>query len=374
LTSINKKKIAVICPGFGIIPRGIETVVKEIFFRIAKSKNYEIDIFCAGKIPNKPKNINIINIKMPKLLPSFFPKLYSKITKKIKFPFNENFDYNFMIFSFFLLKKIFKKKYDVIFNNGGYFSGLICKLYRLIYKTPFIHSGHAGINKLEFLLAKQNPDFYIASTNPAETWIKKFFPLLKTSTIPNGIDSNIFFPNNNFKQNKIFPKNLNHPIYLFVGALTKQKQPDKLLEIFLENNIGTLIIIGDGPLKNKILKLSNNKKNIIYKNFVEYNNLPLYFNKCDVFVLPSQNETFGIVYIMALACNKPIIAEDNIIQKSIIKNAGLYYKNIPDLKEKLIKINEINFKNIPLEISKNFYWSKIKKQYIEIIEKITNKK
>jgi glycosyltransferase involved in cell wall biosynthesis len=34
------------------------------------------------------------------------------------------------------------------------------------------------------------------------------------------------------------------------------------------------------------------------------------YNLCDVFILPSKNEGFGIVFIEALACGVPVIASD----------------------------------------------------------------
>ena len=38
--------------------------------------------------------------------------------------------------------------------------------------------------------------------------------------------------------------------------------------------------------------------------------LPAWYNTCDVFVMPSRAEGFGIVFIEALACGKPVIAGD----------------------------------------------------------------
>lgn len=32
-----------------------------------------------------------------------------------------------------------------------------------------------------------------------------------------------------------------------------------------------------------------------------------YYNLCDIFVIPSKGEGFGIVYLEALACGKPVI-------------------------------------------------------------------
>ena len=38
------------------------------------------------------------------------------------------------------------------------------------------------------------------------------------------------------------------------------------------------------------------------------NDMPAFYSAIDCFVLPSENEPFGYVYIEAMSCNKPIIA------------------------------------------------------------------
>ncbi|HPG29717.1 MAG TPA: glycosyltransferase family 4 protein [bacterium] len=371
--------IAVLCPGFGVIPRGIETVVKETFFGLAKKNSgLKIDIYCGADVFPEPvpENIKLKKIKLPEF-DAFFSKLYSKTAKRLKFPASEKFDYNFMMFALKLAPKLFKIKYDIIFNNAGIFSAYICNIYRKLYKKPYIHSGHAGINNLEYALARLMPDVYIASTEPAKLWIESKVERLKCETIPNGINPNLFFPAS-IDETKIgLDRKLKRPVYLFVGALTNQKQPDKILRAFIENNIGSLIIIGNGELKNKILEMSKNnnicRENFIFIDNVDYNKLPDYFNFCDYFVMPSLNETFGIVYIMAIACNKPVISDDKPQQKWMLENAGIYCKaeDYNSIKRAMLEITQKDFKNYPLIRSENFHWKNIVKQYEQLISKLT---
>ena len=42
--------------------------------------------------------------------------------------------------------------------------------------------------------------------------------------------------------------------------------------------------------------------------FVPDSQLADYYNLCDVFAMPSKGEGFGIVFIEALACGKPVLA------------------------------------------------------------------
>jgi hypothetical protein len=49
------------------------------------------------------------------------------------------------------------------------------------------------------------------------------------------------------------------------------------------------------------------KKNVDFLGFVEKESLPVYFKNCDVFVAPSLYESFGLIYIEAMAYGKAVI-------------------------------------------------------------------
>ena len=109
------------------------------------------------------------------------------------------------------------------------------------------------------------------------------------------------------KENKLEDK----PIVLFVGNLIKRKNVDSLLEVKkVANSDYYLVIVGDGPQFKKLTKKVDEEdiRDVIFtgsRNDVE-NIIP----SCDVLVLPSFSESFGLVLIEALACGKPVIGSN----------------------------------------------------------------
>ena len=132
----------------------------------------------------------------------------------------------------------------------------------------------------------------------------------KTKLCWNSVDINKFSSkeNDSFKkENKLEDK----PIVLFIGNLIKRKNVDSLLEAKkIANSDYYLVIVGDGPQFKKLNKKVQDEgiRDVIFtgsRNDVE-NIIP----SCDVLVLPSFSESFGLVLIEALACGKPVIGSD----------------------------------------------------------------
>jgi len=59
---------------------------------------------------------------------------------------------------------------------------------------------------------------------------------------------------------------------------------------------------------------------VIFSGHIRDDELPDYYNLCDVFIMPSRGEGFGIVFLEALACGKPVIAGNKDASKEALLN------------------------------------------------------
>jgi len=89
------------------------------------------------------------------------------------------------------------------------------------------------------------------------------------------------------------------------------------------------------------LKLKAEKLGIINKTRflgnVTRENLVDYYNLCDCFVMPSKGEGFGIVFLEALACGKPVIAGNKDGSLEPLMNGRLGFAVDPDNSDEIIK-------------------------------------
>ena len=121
----------------------------------------------------------------------------------------------------------------------------------------------------------------------------------------------------------------NKPIILFVGNIIKRKNVDLIIEAKKQiKSDANLVIVGDGPLLAKLKEKVNKEKeegkidNIYFLG--AKNNMEEIYPCCDLLVLPSFSESFGLVLIEALACGKAVIGSNvGGIKEIITDDVGL---------------------------------------------------
>jgi glycosyltransferase involved in cell wall biosynthesis len=149
--------------------------------------------------------------------------------------------------------------------------------------------------------------------------------------IPNAVEDN-FFDAPSHSQLFSLRNKLNisddEKTILFVGQLKRFKGIDVLLKALKIVNSKVrckLLIVGKGPdelfLRNLVTQLGLSK-NVIFAGYVEDSALPLYYQICDVYVLPSVQriENFGITLLEAMASGKPVISSNLPGPNEIVEN------------------------------------------------------
>lgn len=101
-------------------------------------------------------------------------------------------------------------------------------------------------------------------------------------------------------------------IILFVGRLVYYKGVSYLIEGMRDID-AKLLIIGDGYLKRELVNQCTElgvQEKVVFLETVSDEDMPMYYYACDVFVLPSveNSEAFGLVQVEAMMCEKPVIS------------------------------------------------------------------
>ena len=168
-----------------------------------------------------------------------------------------------------------------------------------------------------------------------------------------------------------------------MGRLVYGKGYDLLIESLskIKENLPKdwrAIIIGDGNFKEDlqaIISKHNLQENIQLIGKKSKLEIVELLQQSDMFVLPSRNETFGVVYIEALACGVPVIATDCGVPSEIVTpENGLFIpkENVDALSSAISymaqNINQYDRKAIAEDCQARFSSEVIAKQLTHIFE------
>lgn len=201
--------------------------------------------------------------------------------------------------------------------------------------------------------------------------------------IPPGVDTDVFKKIKSEVREKYNLKN--KKILLFTGRLVPIKNISFLINSMKKiPEQAVLLIVGDGPLKNELIKQvedENLKSRVIFTGHTPQEKLPEYYSSADIFVFSSFYDNFPNSVLEAMACELPVVAPSVGGIPMAVENGknGFLYKssNMDEFAEKVNLL--LNDEALRKEIGKtnrkkiveNYNWiesaKKLKKVYEEIL-------
>jgi starch synthase len=226
----------------------------------------------------------------------------------------------------------------------------------------------------------------------------EFFILMGVSAdrirvIPFGVDTTHFYHMEETPEfyHKRFDISRGDLVILYTGRLQKYKGLFELVyaakriledQDLMDRKI-KFVLVGDGPIKNRIRSLLRYLK--IDKNFrivggIDYSEIPKIHNMADIFVLPSivsprWQEQFGRVLIESMACSKPVVSTFTGSIPEVVGEAGLlvqssdHFSLYQALKRLIldeglrIKLGELGLKRVRENFDVKLVAEKIKEVY-----------
>lgn len=287
---------------------------------------HKVDIYTKSpnckeiKITNVVKNLRVIHIPIYGNLYAGVPTFTHKIEELIQ---KENISYD-------------------VFHSHYFYSGLIVENLKKDH-IPWVHNSHSYgilkaktigiIDKKRIKYEKeifQRADALIVSTYAEREVVLEEYPKAseKIYLISPGIDHNIFKPLDKYKSRQKLNLSRNKIYILFVGRIDPVKGIPSLItavqkllqsEPNLKSNLEVLLIGGDISSKKfwkqkevkmikDLIQKVNLSGNIRFLGSRSNTVLPYYYSACDIVVLPSVYESFGLVVLEAMACRACVVA------------------------------------------------------------------
>ncbi|MCS7279562.1 MAG: glycosyltransferase [Thermodesulfobacteriaceae bacterium] len=196
----------------------------------------------------------------------------------------------------------------------------------------------------------------------------------KISTFPRGIDRNKFSPKyrkDDFWSNKLGIKE-NSEVILYVGRISKEKNLDLLFQIASYFPDRTFVLVGDGPYRKTLEE--RKVPHIYFTGYLQGEELSQAYASSDIFLFPSETETYGLVVLEAMASGLPVIVSSQGASHEHVRDGvnGFIAHTLEDYVEKLSLL--LNYRELRLKMGKEALKTTMnldfRKTYLEYMKQI----
>lgn len=291
--------------------------------QVLKSKGFNVGVISAGFVPYK-KNFfsypyNLFEVDNGVNIYRLYKKTFIPGRITTKFLWKYLLRLHIQLFDKYIKEQGVP---DIIHAHNCLFAGLSALAIKKIYNIPYIITEHNSayktglFTKHEAIFTKavlKNANKITVVSTELGKLLEKLFGEVASPNYPifNIID-NMFEREDNVSKH---PNNKKIFTFLSIGSLDINKNHIDLLKAFASKFKGNskvkLKIGGDGNLKNYLKNKSYELgiiEQVTFMGLLSRDNVLYEMQNCDVFVLPSIVETFGVVLIEALSLGKPVIA------------------------------------------------------------------
>jgi len=205
-----------------------------------------------------------------------------------------------------------------------------------------------------------------------------------SEVINNGVDIDKFKNAQSIDLSMVYKNyNSSHKVICMVGRFSEAKDHATLIKALLKTpNDVNLLLIGEGPLQKDKKSLVNNLKLHDRVHFLGLRkDVPEILKACDIGVLSSHWEGFGLSAVEVMAAGKPVIVSNVEGLRDVVGDKDLLFEkgNSDELSQKINHLfaNEVYYYDKAeycLNRSKEFGINKMVDGYLKLYEKVINNK
>ena len=360
-------KVLIALPGLHSIHRGAEVAFESLAQKLSELGGFDVTLAGAG-VPISGRSYRFLHTPMISR---------ERFEKFPKFPpLRSDIRWEELTFAWALRRSVRSERPDVTVTCSYPFVSWTLRAMKNSHgKSPrhvFVtqngdHPAHRSNSEFRWFhcdgLVCTNPGFHDAHKRE---WNAKL--------IPNGVDLSRFKPGEDARADIGFPKD--KKIVLMASALIPSKNVITAVRAVTLLDDVTLAIAGDGPGRDEVDELAHELLPGRYiRVTLPLDRMPAFYRSGDVFLHLSREESFGNVYIEALACGTPVVAHDYSTTHWILgKHATLLDttepQNIAAVLQDILRRPVADKKVLYQVIADRFSWDAIAGEYASFFEEL----
>jgi glycosyltransferase involved in cell wall biosynthesis len=320
---VSAARVAFVMAGVGVVPRGAEVFVVDLARALEARGDFAVDVLSRGPAPPPLRTLPISALPRETRWVNALYRATRLGRKVLDTLFLDPLNLEWDTAALSAAPPLWRGDYDVVVMEGGLVGAWLCRMLRRAHGVRWIDIAHGNSPKWEGAFARQRPDRVVVFTTAAARMIQERAPRAALEVIPHGVDLERFTPGGDAAD--LRGLGLARPVVLAAGSVDAHKRLGLTVAAMARLGRGSLVVLGDGEEAAALDRLAAEQlgPGRYLRRRVPRDAMAPWYRACDLFTLPSRTESFGLVYLEALACGRAAVATDDAVRREVLGDAGI---------------------------------------------------